>query len=574
MTHLPNHPPAAGAGDADGDAGYRHMAAFVRQSLALIEAFEHEVKGNVADTVRQSAAIEQAAADGIAAVGQVSDQAGVAAEASKGALANVQTVAAACHQLAASEQQVDDLVRRAAGLATGSVDKAGTASDTVERLGEALKAVSGIVGFIEEIARRTNMLALNATIEAQRAGAAGRGFAVVANEVKDLSKQTATATRDIRDKIAHIGATSGEVTGAIAAIAASVEEIRDITAEVAGAVQQHTEATGEISRNAHAVTERVSEVADTVGAIAQEAAQARTQSEEVARFAADTAARLGGVDRRLGAVLDKYRSADRSITHLPLDLPATLRADGRETAGRLTEITATGGRFAPGGETGKLTGAVLRLPWFDEMPVAAARNGDEISFRFDPPPEGARAAAIHRLIDGFDFCDAEMLGILADAQGEIAQAMEDGLRRGRLSRADLFDEDYQPIPGTNPTQYMTRFVAFAEQAFVPIQERHLARSKRLVAVVTVDRNGFMPVNNLYCSKPQTDDPVWNAANSRFRIFLKDHASLQAYASRDPFLFHTYIREVAPNTMVLFKGIAMPIRIDNQPWGVMRVTYHL
>ncbi|WP_337997137.1 methyl-accepting chemotaxis protein [Oleispirillum naphthae] len=574
MTHLSNHTPAASAEDAGGDAEYRRMAAFVRQSLALIEAFEHEVKGNVADTVRQSAAIEQAAADGIAAVGQVGDQTGVAAEASKGALANVQTVAAACQQLAASEHQVDGLVHRAADLATEAVDKAGHASDTVARLAEALKAVSGIVGFIEEIARRTNMLALNATIEAQRAGAAGKGFAVVANEVKDLSKQTAGATRDIRDKIGHIGNTSGEVTAAIGVIAAAVREIRDITAEVAGAVQQHAEATGEISRNAHAVAERVSEVSDSIGAIAQEAAQAQTQSEEVARLAAASASRLDGVDRRLGAVLDKYRSADHSIARLPLDLPAALAAEGRETAGRLTEITAAGGRFAPEGEIAGLAGAALRLPWFGEMPVAAARSGNEIALRFEPPPGGAQAAAIRRLIDGLDFCDVEMLGILADAQREVTQALEDGLRHGRLSLADLFDEDYQPVPGTNPTQYTNRCVAFAEQAFVPIQERHLARSERLVAVVTVDRNGYMPVNNLYCSKPQTADPVWNAANSRFRIFLKDHASARLYESREPFLFHTYIREVAPNTMVLFKGIGMPIVIDRRPWGVMRVTYHL
>lgn len=45
---------------------------------------------------------------------------------------------------------------------------------------------------------QTTMLALNTPIVAARAGEAGKGFAVVAHAVKELARQTNTATEDIR----------------------------------------------------------------------------------------------------------------------------------------------------------------------------------------------------------------------------------------------------------------------------------------------------------------------------------------------------------------------------------------
>ena len=78
------------------------------------------------------------------------------------------------------------------------------ASVTINELGESSQEIGKVIRTITSIAQQTNLLALNATIEAARAGEAGKGFAVVANEVKELAKQTATATEDISEKIESI----------------------------------------------------------------------------------------------------------------------------------------------------------------------------------------------------------------------------------------------------------------------------------------------------------------------------------------------------------------------------------
>ena len=74
------------------------------------------------------------------------------------------------------------------------------AADGLARRDELLgmiEELNMVVAQVRVIARQTNMLALNATIEAVRAGDAGRGFAVVAGEVKQLSRGSDQAARDI-----------------------------------------------------------------------------------------------------------------------------------------------------------------------------------------------------------------------------------------------------------------------------------------------------------------------------------------------------------------------------------------
>lgn len=67
----------------------------------------------------------------------------------------------------------------------------------IENAGSVSKTISDIAG-------ETNMLALNATIEANAAGDKGKGFAVIAGEVKELAKQTSTATNEINAIVGNL----------------------------------------------------------------------------------------------------------------------------------------------------------------------------------------------------------------------------------------------------------------------------------------------------------------------------------------------------------------------------------
>ena len=67
-----------------------------------------------------------------------------------------------------------------------------------------VRGLSDHLGIIQKISRATTTLALNAKIEASRAGEHGAGFQVVADEVRELSRQSDTAAKDIGQRIEQL----------------------------------------------------------------------------------------------------------------------------------------------------------------------------------------------------------------------------------------------------------------------------------------------------------------------------------------------------------------------------------
>ncbi|WP_163337978.1 methyl-accepting chemotaxis protein [Desulfopila sp. IMCC35008] len=123
------------------------------------------------------------------------------------AATNINMVASAAEEMNVTISQISENTEKAKSITVDAVQQTENASQQVGELGQAAAGIGKVLETISEISEQVNLLALNATIEAARAGEAGKGFAVVANEIKDLAKQTAEATGEIRTKIEGIQAT-------------------------------------------------------------------------------------------------------------------------------------------------------------------------------------------------------------------------------------------------------------------------------------------------------------------------------------------------------------------------------
>jgi len=179
---------------------------------------------------------------------------------------------------------------------------------------------------------------------------------------------------------------------------------------------------------------------------------------------------------------------------------------------------------------------------------------------------------LHVADTGIETDDTPFITIAAETAGRIARVFERALATRVLSHADLFDRNYARIPGTDPQQFTTRYLDFVDAHLPDLQEPVLTLDRRIAFCAAVDVNGYLPTHNLVYSKPQGDDPVWNAANCRNRRLFNDRTGLAAGRNTRPFLLQTYRRDMGGGAFVLMKDASAPIVVNGEHWGGFRLGY--
>lgn len=196
---------------------------------------------------------------------------------------NVNDVAKAVDELTASIGEIARSAEQAATTASNATKLTESSNETIGQLGAAADEIGRVIEVIQDIAEQTNLLALNATIEAARAGEAGKGFAVVATEVKELAKQTAQATEDIRQRIEGIQGSTGEAVRSIQEVGEAIQEVNASSTTIASAVEEQSVTTKEIANN-------VSQTAEDAATVSTGVNESATACQEISR-------NIAGVDQ-------------------------------------------------------------------------------------------------------------------------------------------------------------------------------------------------------------------------------------------------------------------------------------
>nr|WP_320010725.1 methyl-accepting chemotaxis protein [uncultured Desulfobulbus sp.] len=230
---------------------------------------------------------------------------------------NISLVASSTEELISMIHEISDNADSARRISARAVEQATLTSEKMSSLGDSAHNIGRVTETITEISEQTNLLALNATIEAARAGEAGKGFAVVANEIKELAKQTAEATVDIKNQIAEMQSTTETTVKGIGTITSVIEEINTMISSIAGAVEEQTAASrdiaasidfasqgmSEVNHNIVHSSEVVSGITQEIGTISQQAAQVEGSSRQVQ----ESATELSSLAQQLEVIVNKFK---------------------------------------------------------------------------------------------------------------------------------------------------------------------------------------------------------------------------------------------------------------------------
>ncbi len=261
-------------------ADIQHNATALNESATSLAGISTQLDSNSSLTASRSESVTDAARD-------MSSNMTSVATATEDTAENVKVMALATENMGSSIQAIQENTGKAKTITGQAVTEAGDISGKVDELGRAALDIGKVTETITDISAQTNLLALNATIEAARAGEAGKGFAVVANEIKDLAKQTAEATGEIKQRIDGIQNSTDITVNGIRKITEIITEIDGIVSSIAAALEEQSSTMGELSANIQQTGSGISEVAGHVAQSSQVAQEIASDIGEVSSAAGE-----------------------------------------------------------------------------------------------------------------------------------------------------------------------------------------------------------------------------------------------------------------------------------------------
>jgi methyl-accepting chemotaxis protein len=249
--------------------------------------------------------------------GEVSDNMNSVSAAMEESTVNLDMIASASEEMGSTIKEIAENSSRARVTTEEAVVSAQKSHAGVQELGAAARAIGTITETITEISEQTNLLALNATIEAARAGEAGKGFAVVANEIKELAKETASATSKIKAAIDEIQKQTGTTVNDIEAISTVISDVNDIVSTIVTAVEEQSITTNEIVNNVAQASTGITEInhnvatssqmtammSDNVGQVKERSIEVKENSQQISTSADE----LSALSTRLTQLVAKFK---------------------------------------------------------------------------------------------------------------------------------------------------------------------------------------------------------------------------------------------------------------------------
>ena len=448
---------------------------------------------------------------------------------------------------------------------------------------------------------------------AERMGPLGVLAAEIAGDVGIVAGHVGGQARHL-DKVKDASAAMMVTNDAISQAAKQAERtVGGMAGDIGGAHHAIQTAMADILGLADGVTrieERLPGLHDSldrVGRVSKDIERIARQTNLLALNATIEAARAGEHGKGFAVVAGEVKTLSRQTAEAVILIQTTIADLTRQIGDLIAESGASSGKAeaarAGTGEIGQAIGAIERISREITGVVGEvagiARSAEQNSERCHALTEEAaavaadvqdsaknldqartRAAALVQLgeevlsmtaASGIETADAQCIRAMTEGVATAMAAIERGLAAGEITLRDLFDDDYQRVPGVEPPHFNAAPAAFLQRVFRPVIEPLATFRENTLFAALVDRNGWIPVNTAKYAQPPRDDAIWNAKNARQLIkYAPDHVITTAGATRDPFKLQTFRRDMGGGAFQNLKDISVPLDIGGRRWGMLHM----
>jgi len=414
---------------------------------------------------------------------------------------------------------------------------------------------------------------------------------------------------ELRRAVVDLTALQREADGA-------ANEIDEVARHATGLLTRSHAGTSQALRHIEALIDHVLQTVDemegffeafeSVGSVSSELSKLARETRVVALNASIEAARAGEGARGFAVVaLEVKRLADAAsdaagrvganvgaLDHRARDIADRMRADGvrgRSIRGYTSEI---------GGVLDLITEAVaqfgLRATAIRDVAAATTDHVTALDAGFDSFSEASAAnmtqlATMRTQIDALESASNQMLNEIAHADivtrdtpfiaaalgaaATVRQTIERALNDGMLDEAALFDTAYRAIPDSDPPQFLTAFVPYADRVIRPLLDAATAANAMVVGCCLIDRNGHLPTHISERSLPQRPgERRWNLEHARNRQIFMDPQTRYALDNDGEFFLFTYRQDFGEGRYRALRSVLVPLRFKGRRWGLYELGY--
>ena len=494
------------------------------------------------------------------------------------------------------------LTRAAERITEGSLDERieVQSNDEIGQLGQAFnKMTQVIVKNLQGEIEKSNRMVVSVKDAIQQ-------LSTSANELMAISAQQSSGATEQAAAVQQATTTSEEIAATAKQVSEHAERVEGIAANAAGssesgkravsdAVDGMSHLKGQVQSIAEAMLE-MGENSQKIGGIIDIIDEISDQTNLLSLNAAIEAAGAGEAGKRFSIVANEVRRlADRTadattqvkalIEQIQLATNSTimLTEEGTKGVDAASELVANISEVLEKitgvvHETTTATGEIKLMT--QQQTTASEQMAETIAEVRDVANHVATStqettASISELTALADRLQ-DMVDENLKAKGEAAalagaremeRALNDAVDRCKFSMEDIFDENYQPIPGTDPQKYHTKYDRFLDENIQQYLDGFL--QNRMVAfAVLVDRNGYLPTHNSKFTQPLTGDYEKDLTGNRAKRIFNHDVGINAARNQQGTLTQPYERDTGEKML----DISAPVFVKGKHWGAFRIGY--